>query len=512
MRDLLESIRVSAGTELGAVANLLRIREPRRPGLNDGIVVPGTEFPVGTSLQAVRRAGLERMPLRGPVRVVVVLVDFDDRQMSRSRGDFEELFFSLGTIPTGSVREYFGEVSNGLIDIEGSVVGPYRMPRTLEEYANGESGVGSSTPNARTMARAAAIAADHDIDFAPFDNDSDGFVDAFVVVHAGSEAAQTGRPGDIWAHKWVLSGGALDLDTTRVFAYLTVAEDCRIGVCCHELGHLLFGWPDLYDIDGSSEGLGDWCLMAGGSWNGGGDLPSHPSAWCKATQGWVTVVSPTANGPLEIPEVKDSGTVYRLWKDGQVGTEYFLVENRQRDRFDGELPGEGLLVYHVDDAMEDNSDELHYRVGLVQADGLRDLETARSRGDAGDPFPGVIGNRTLDGTTTPATLSFAGASTCVSISSIPDPAVKVAVQVEVSCGPTSAGLPTLQLGAAGEDVEVLQRGLTRLGFGPVDAIFGPLTEAAVRSFQAGHGLTVDGIVGPATWAVLLAQIGPGAQA
>ena len=29
--------------------------------------------------------------------------------------------------------------------------------------------------------------------------------------------------------------------------------------------------------------------MAGGSWGGGGDMPVHPSAWCKANQGWVTV-------------------------------------------------------------------------------------------------------------------------------------------------------------------------------------------------------------------------------
>ena len=43
-------------------------------------------------------------------------------------------------------------------------------------------------------------------------------------------------------------------------------------MCAHELGHLLFGFPDLYDPDGTSEGIGDWCLMSGGSWNGGGDI------------------------------------------------------------------------------------------------------------------------------------------------------------------------------------------------------------------------------------------------
>ena len=475
--------------------------------MNDGILVPGTEFPAGTSLRAVRRAALERPPLRGTIRVAVVLVDFDDRQLTRPPAEIQRLFFSTGKLEHGSVREYYREASNGLVDIEGEVVGPYRMPRTLAEYAHGESGTGVDAPNARTMARDAARAADRDLDLAAYDNDGDGFVDAFVVIHAGAEAAQTGRQGDIWAHKWVLSGGALPLDRTNVFAYLTVAENCQAGVCCHELGHLLFGWPDLYDVDDSSEGLGDWCLMAGGSWNGDGDLPAHPSAWCKSTQGWVTVVNQTTNGIVEIPEVKDMSTVFRFWKDGEVGAEYFLAENRLRDRFDAGLPGEGLLVYHVDDSMEDNSSELHYRVGLLQADGLRDLESAADRGDAGDPYPGASANGALEETSNPSSRSFAGSSSCVSIREIPEPGPKAVVEVTVSCGQAPAVMrPTLQAGASGEDVRFLQFGLEQLGFGPFDAVFGPLTESAVRDFQTERGLSIDGIVGRETWEALLEEI------
>jgi peptidoglycan hydrolase-like protein with peptidoglycan-binding domain len=39
----------------------------------------------------------------------------------------------------------------------------------------------------------------------------------------------------------------------------------------------------------------------------------------------------------------------------------------------------------------------------------------------------------------------------------------------------------------------------------VDGSFGPITEAAVRAYQRGFALTVDGVVGPHTWARLLAD-------
>ena len=63
----------------------------------------------------------------------------------------------------------------------------------------------------------------------------------------------------------------------------------------------------------------------------------------------------------------------------------------------------------------------------------------------------------------------------------------------------------LRRGSRNEAVRVLQRKLGELGFdaGTPDGIFGRLTTRAVRRYQRLNNLTVDGIVGPATWARLM---------
>lgn len=71
--------------------------------------------------------------------------------------------------------------------------------------------------------------------------------------------------------------------------------------------------------------------------------------------------------------------------------------------------------------------------------------------------------------------------------------------------PAYSGRPSKQ-GSTGKQVEAIQRQLRLRGYdcGNADGKFGPRTDAAVRQFQMDHGLTVDGIVGPKTWAALFA--------
>jgi immune inhibitor A len=442
LRVAAEQARRTAGLPVTGPASLLK--EPRRLGFNDGVLRPPSAERAGADRRTVAAGGPGRAPLRGTVRVLVVLVDFSDKSFDVDTSRFEELFFSTGTIPTGSVAEYYKDVTGGLVEITGQVVGPLRMKETLAWYANGNYGIGnpSGDPRAQFMAECAAREADAVVDMTPYDNDGDGYVDAFVVVHAGRGGEETGDSGDLWSHKWTLPQ-EYAADGTKVFAYLTIPEDAKLGVSAHELGHLLFGFPDLYDTDYSSAGIGNWCLMAGGSWNGGGDTPAHPSAWCKAQQGWVQVENVTADGSLTLPDVKDSRTVHRLWTGGGDSKEYFLVENRQQAGFDADLPGSGLLVWHVDEGQEDNTHEDHYLVGLLQADGLKELESDANRGDGADCYPGWYDNRTVTGATTPATTTYAGTDSGVVVARISDssPSMTAVVSVSGTVPPSDPGDP-----------------------------------------------------------------------
>jgi len=62
----------------------------------------------------------------------------------------------------------------------------------------------------------------------------------------------------------------------------------------------------------------------------------------------------------------------------------------------------------------------------------------------------------------------------------------------------------LQLGSRGNDVTALQNRLTMEGVysGPITGYFGVMTRAAVRAYQAAHGIRQTGTVGPATLVAL----------
>lgn len=296
--------------------------------------------------------------------MIVVLVNFADQAIgSTAQQDFKDLFFSEGKIKTKSVTEYYQDVSGGKVSIVGTVTEPLQLPKDKAYYGNSAYGMGQQFPNTRTMADHAldALIKSGKYPLEEYDNKvrAEGWVDAFIIVHPGTGGERKLSLNDIWSCKWVLPQ-VRTVGNTKVWPFLTIPEDAKLGVCAHEIGHLVFGWPDLYDIgDDGKAGVGNWCLMGGGSWgrvgnDAPGTTPCQPSAWCKIQQGWIDVIPDKMNESVWLNDVKANpkntinanrfGNVHRLWSNGaDFGNEYFLIENRAQTGFDASLPGEGLL-------------------------------------------------------------------------------------------------------------------------------------------------------------------------
>ncbi len=381
--------------------------------------------------------------VRGKMRIPVILAGYSDRPGTVAPATFTARLF--GSFSPGSMRDYFREASAGRFEPAGEVHGWVRAPRTQAQYLKD-----GSISGGETFVGEAIKAADALIDFGLYDNDGpdgtpnsgddDGFVDALLVIHPGGDAAM-GDSANFWSRATIWNSGGLATGdpaagggAVRVNRYALLPElagdgsapvPSAIGIWCHEFCHLL-GLPDLYDGDkegggGYSLGVGCWDLMAFGCYGADGaspERPVHPGAWSKLRLGWVDPVRADSSGPVLLPPVAERGQVVRVWDNDQRQRGYFLLECRTRLGFDSRLPGEGLLVWHIDETILDNNAPARKLVDLEEADGLDELDRRYSLGDEGDPFPGRRAAVRFDAASRPSSACPDGSPSGVSLTGI----------------------------------------------------------------------------------------------
>lgn len=311
----------------------------------------------------------------------------------------------------GSVRDYFKAQSGGQFEIDFDVVGPVDLPKGYAGYGkNDASGRDQAALVYPMVEDAVNLAKDQVTDWKQYDWDGDGLVEEVFVLYAGhGQATYPQDPDLVWPHKSAIDPMTV-ADGVKVSVYAcscelgaTEAID-GIGAFCHEFSHCM-GLKDHYDINGRGYGTGFWDIMCFGCYNGNTFLPAEYNSYEKMFCGWKEPIVLNAE-PQKIEGMKAlaaGGDTYIFYNDGNEN-EYYMLENRQKTGWDAALPGEGLIVLHVDyskGVWEDNQvnyNAARQRMTVIPADNTLG---STDEDKAGDAWP-YQGNNSLTNYSRPA--------------------------------------------------------------------------------------------------------------
>jgi M6 family metalloprotease-like protein len=396
-------------------------------------------------------------------KILFILARFNDRAGTYPAASFASFI-------SNNIKDYFSKASYGKVTLSPAE----ETFGTVNDGVVGWVNLGYNHPNPgaatgisnQTIVKKAIWKASPYVNFAAFDTNGDGYVDsdelAIVVIVAGFERSYSTYAPSVWGHRWSLDGiGAPTVDGVIVGAdhggkggYAQFGEihqssttdkhKATMGIMVHELGHLIFGLPDLYDTDYSSSGVGAFCVMSGGSWGKAtidtysGQRPVLPSAWIKFNRGWVDAESVgdvnrsiRAAGSLV---TNSSNAVFR--KMTPVTGEYFMAENRRPLGYDlglqkwlGDSFG-GIAIWHVDENQANNADDAHRKVDLEVADGV-----AMGTGPGSATKLWYVGNSTsFNNSSTPNSKTYDGKKSCISIIAKSAPSLTMVANFKMQAG------------------------------------------------------------------------------
>jgi M6 family metalloprotease-like protein len=381
----------AAGLALGVFLGCLAVAPPARALIVwDGKVVDAwPDLPDGANIgegfaAAPGSIGIFPHP-NGVVLGLTILVDFSDQAPAFTKDQIDAWLnmrgYNLDGL-NGSVRDYYWDNSNGVVDFQNEIHGFYRA-KNPKSYYEGGSGYARSDE----LWNEIITALDPEIDFSKFDNDKDGKTEAISIVYAGE--AVTFAQG-LWPHA---SGSNVKKDGVTLNRYMMTALSKKLGLYtfCHESGHMLFGWPDLY-------GFGNYCIMGNSSSQ---TNPVGINDVFRADQGWIPIVDvdDTTNA---IGKISPNGPGFRYLNPSNPKESFFWSNVRKTGRW-STLRGEGLLMLHFDNTIKTNTPPNTLELAVVQADAKNDLGSTMwpmPGSDPGDFFQGA-GNKEFSDKTSP---------------------------------------------------------------------------------------------------------------
>lgn len=404
-------------------------------------LIPSNNNIIVKRAQDARQEKAMMAPVIGERRALVVLMEFRDREFSKTNDDFYRLFNEIGynqNNALGSVRDYYRYASQNQLDFLIDVFGPYKSIHNMSYYG-GNVYHGGDDVHALELCIEAMKSLPKGIDFSIYDNNNDGLIDNVHIIYAGYGEEAGASTDAIWAHEY-----SYRIPLKSEIGYSLAGYSCspelrgnigssitNIGVICHELGHTL-GAMDYYDTNyktgGSYVGTGEWDIMGEGSWNDNGRCPPNFNPYVRSEIfGWNSQTALSADQHIVIPgresDNVDMSTIYRI-DTGSEG-DYFLLENRQKYGFDSALPGYGLMIYHIHPELSRyritntiNSSHPQCLYPVCASGSEPGLKRYGNINSSECPFPGSKNVKSFTPTTNPAAVAWDGSSIGLSLTGI----------------------------------------------------------------------------------------------
>jgi len=244
-------------------------------------------------LRALRSAAAAGGPLLAPpLRQTVgdfvglcLLIDFSDVPATIAREEVERFCNQPGYTGFGnhgSVSDFFRDNSIGRCRYTNIVAPYYRALRAKTYYT--DRSIRQPQRAVELINEALAQHKASGFDFSPLTADNQGFVYALNVYYAGPVTNNWAE--GLWPHSFHL-GSAVPLAPGRSafdYQFTAMGAELTLGTFCHENGHMLCDYPDLYDYGDESSGVGAFCLMCAGN-NANEKNPVQISAYLKRMAG-----------------------------------------------------------------------------------------------------------------------------------------------------------------------------------------------------------------------------------
>ncbi len=329
-------------------------------------------------------------PLRGTIPswstseegtpVLVLLVEYRDIHFTieNPREYFDRIFNTGEDHPdgvSGNIARYFERQSGGLFRPVFDVTDPVRLTATRMSYGSNNTSGEDKYPENMLVQASGLI--DGSVDFSRYDTDGDGYVDNIVIIYAGQDETTSGVTSAVNPHRGKLSdkNKSTTKDNVILDSYVCIAEleaDRSLGqgpllkLLCRELGLPLLGHST---NAGAGFTPGPWSLMDRGDRAEDGDKPVGLSVCERVMLGWIAVQPMPKNGKVTL------GSTTSYYIPTERKQEYFLIENRRQHGQDTFLPGQGMLIWHVDmsgvQAISEGVNDIasHQYIDIVEACG-----------------------------------------------------------------------------------------------------------------------------------------------